>query len=310
MIELIELIFLGTGATKPTIHRFTSSIAIRFKGEVFLFDAGEGIQIRIAQSGFSVSKIDKIFVTHFHGDHVLGIPGIIYTLAKNNRKRELNIYGPEGLSEIIYHMRKSSYGRVPFKINIHELRAGDVIGGEEYKIKAFKVDHGERALGYLFKEKDRWNVDKEKMKKYGLKPHPKFKLLKEWKEVEIKGILLKPEEWLIKVEGGSVAYTGDTSFSRKVAEAVRGVKVLIHEATYLEKDKEDFELGHSSAKDAAEVAKLAGVDYLFLTHISQRYKDPSPLLNEAKEIFPNTYVARDLLKVVLKKGSVVIGDGN
>ena len=303
---MIELIFLGTGATKPTIHRFTSSLAIRYGGEVILFDAGEGIQIRIAQSGFSVSKIEKIFITHFHGDHVLGIPGILYTLAKNKRKKDLHLYGPKGLEEIVYHMRRCSYGRIPFRVVIHELEPGDVVKAQGYEIKTFKVDHGEKALGYMFVEPERWNVNKEKMKEYGLKPHPKFKLLKEWKEVEIQGILLKPEEWLIRVPGGTIAYTGDTQFSEKVVKAVRGVDLLIHEATYLEKDKEEFELGHSSAKDAATVAKLAGVRYLFLTHISQRYRDPSPLLEEARAIFQNTFLAKDLLKVILKKGKVMI----
>jgi len=306
---MIELTFLGTGATKPTIHRFTSSFAIRYGGEVLLFDAGEGIQIRIAQSGFSVMKIDRIFITHFHGDHVLGIPGILYTLAKNRRERPLHIYGPEGLSEIVYHMRKASYGRVPFKVFVHELRPGDVVEGEEYRIESFKLEHGERALGYIFREPDRWNVNKEKMREYGLKPHPKFKILKQWKEVEIGGMVLKPEEWLVKVEGGSIAYACDTSFSHEVARAVKGVKLLIHEATYLEEDKEDFELGHSSAKDAAKTAKAAGVEYLFLTHISQRYRDPAPLLEEARTIFPNTYLAKDLMKVTLKKGKLMVEEG-
>ncbi len=303
---MIELTFLGTGATKPFIDRFTTSFALRYEGEVLLFDCGEGIQIRLAQSGFSPMKIDKIFVTHFHGDHVLGIPGILYTLAKNQRERPLHIYGPEGLREIFYHMKRSSYGRIPFEVVLHELSPGDVVEGESYTVRAFKVDHGERALGYVFKEADSWNVDRQKMEAHGLHPSPKFRLLKEGKTVEINGMVLKPEEWLIKVEGDSVAYTGDTAFSQQVISAVRGATVLVHESTYAEEDKEDFELGHSSALDAAKVAKLAGVKKLFLIHFSQRYRDTAPLVEEARQVFPETVAARDLMKVVLKKGTVKV----
>ena len=303
---MIELVFLGTGAMKPTIDRFVSSIVLRYRGEVLMFDCGEGAQIRLAQSGFSPMKIDKIFITHFHGDHVLGIPGMLFTMSQNDRKKPLEIYGPRGTEKLIDGLLSLPFGKINFEVRVTEVSPGQELDFG-YKIKVFKVKHGWNSVGYVFEEPDRLNVDRQKMREYGLRPSPKFKLLKQGKEIEIKGIKLKPEEWLVKVPGGSIAYTGDTSYYEKIADEVRGVDVLIHEATYLHEDREKAEGEHSSAREAAKIARMAGVKYLFLTHISSRYRDASLLLEEASRIFPHTYLAEDLEYLLLKKGLISIG---
>ncbi|MBR9679868.1 MAG: ribonuclease Z [Candidatus Altiarchaeota archaeon] len=293
---MIELTFLGTNATKPTLERFTSSIAIRHEGEVYLFDCGEGIQIRIGQSGFSLMKIDKLFVTHLHGDHVLGIPGILFSMAKNQREAPLKIYGPPGTAMSVHHMRRASYGRIPFEIDVIELEPGDTVG----PITAFETEHTGNSIGYVFREPDTTRIDKAKMDKHGFKPNSKFKKLKQGETIEINGIKLKPKDWLIPVKGSSLAYTGDTVKSDKVIEAVAGVDLLIHESTYLSEDDSGFDYGHCSAKDAARVAKQAGVGSLFLIHFSPRYANLAPLLKEAKQVFKNSFIAKDLARVTIK----------
>lgn len=305
---MIEVTILGTGATRPTLRRFTTALVVRHEGEVFLFDAGEGVQIRLAQSGFSLMKIDKIFITHFHGDHILGLPGILFSMAKNERKAPVNIYGPIGIERIVNGLLSLGFGRIPFEVKVHEVHPGQSIGGKlnergsEYLIDTFKTRHTKESIGYVFREKGYANVDKEKMKKEKIKSNPKFSELKEGKEIEIDGRVFSPKDWLIEMPGASIAYTGDTMKTAEVVSAVQGVDVLIHEATFNEEDREKFDWGHSSAKDAAEVARDAKVKHLYLIHFSHRYTSVKPLLAEALRVFKNSYIAEDLHGFVLKKG--------
>ncbi len=302
---MFDFVFLGTGAMKPTPKRFTSSIMLRYNGEVLMFDVGEGIQIRVGQSGFSPMKVDKIFITHFHGDHFYGLPGMIFTMAKGGRTKKLRIYGPPRAKEFVNQIMTLGYGHVPFEIEVNELNHDDVVKGKNYTVKAFRTDHGPPSIGYLFREEDSFNIDSDRMKKEGIKSSPKFRLLKEGKTIEIDGKKLEPSEWLIPVKGDSFAYTGDTKYSESVAEYVKGVTVLVHESTYLEKDGSQFDRGHSSVEDAAKLAKKAKVNTLFLIHISPRYMDLSVLKDAAIKIFPQTYISRDLDKWIVKKNKLV-----
>lgn len=300
---MFDVVFLGTGAMKPTPKRFTSSLMLRYKGEILMFDAGEGIQVRVSQSGFSPMKVDKLFITHFHGDHFYGLPGMIFTMSNAERTKELTIYGPRETGKFVEQIISLGYGRVTFPIHVEELEPGSVVKGEGYSVTAFETDHGPPGLGYVFREEDGVNVNAEKMKALGLKPNPKFRQLKEGKTIEIKGHILKPGDWLVPVPGDSLAYTGDTRYSKTVAGAVRGVTVLVHEATHFSGDSKDFR-DHSSAADAARVATEAGVKELFLIHLSPRYKSDKLLMDEARSIFPQTYIPKDLDKLVVKKGEV------
>ena len=302
---MFDFVFLGTGAMKPMIKRFTSSLMIRYKGEILMFDVGEGIQIRVSQSGFSPMKVDKIFITHFHGDHFYGLPGMIFTMAKGGRTKKLEIYGPPKAKEFVEGIMSLGYGHVPFSIEVNELNHGDTVQGKGYKVNTFRTDHGPPSLGYIFKEDDSFNVNQDKMKKEGITSSPKFKFLKEGKAIEIDGRKLEPSEWLIPIKGDSLAYTGDTKYSELIAEYVKGVTILVHESTYLKKDGAQFDRGHSSVEDAAQIAKLAKVSNLFLIHISPRYMDLSLLKETAVKIFPQTYISVDLDKWIVKKGKLV-----
>ncbi|MBR9689768.1 MAG: ribonuclease Z [Candidatus Altiarchaeota archaeon] len=302
---MFDIVFLGTGAMKPTPKRFTSSLMLRHKKETIMFDVGEGTQIRVAQSGFSPMKVGKIFITHFHGDHFYGLPGIIFTMSNSERKTPLTIYGPTGAKKFIQQILTLGYGQVPFEVNVEELSNGDQIKGDGYTITAFDVDHGPPSLGYLFKEDDDFSIDTDKMKKYGLTSHPKFKLLKKGETIEIDGKTLKPKDWLIPIKGDSMVYTGDTRPCENTVNMAKGATILIHESTHVSGDIEE-DRGHSSAKEAAEVAKKAGVGTLILIHISSRYLDTTPLLDEAKKVFPNVYLPNDLTKVMVKKGELTV----
>lgn len=301
---MFEIKFLGTGAMRPTPKRFTSSLLVRFGGEVVMFDAGEGIQVRVAQSGFSLMKIDKIFITHFHGDHFYGLPGMIFTMKQAERTKPLAVYGPHGATEFIDKIL-SLGGSIPFEINVHELEPGETIDGDGYSIKTFEVEHGIPSIGYIFKEDDTVNIDRAKMEEYGLKPSPKFKLLKQGQSIEINGIKLIPDKWLVSVAGDSIAYTGDTKYTKSVIDAVKGVTVLVHDSTWLSSDAEPDRY-HSSSRDAARVAEGARVKYLFLIHLSSRYIDAKPLLEEAREVFPQTYIPNDLDTLTVKKGELIM----
>lgn len=313
---MLEVTVLGTGATRPTPNRFTTSLVVRHEGEVYLFDCGEGVQVRLAQCNFSLMKIDKIFITHFHGDHILGLPGVLFSMAKNERKHPVEIYGPVGIQRIVDGLLSLGFGRIPFQVKVFEIHPGQTISGETsnqrgtaYRIDTFKTRHTKASIGYVFREEGYFNIDKNKMKKEGIKPNRKFAKLKEGEPVEINGRLFKPEDWLIGVPGASVAYTGDTMKSAEVTEAVRKVDILFHEATFSEEDRDKFDWGHSSAKDAAEVAKEADVGRLFLIHLSHRYRNPSILLKQARQVFDKSYVANDLDFLRLKKGQFTFKEG-
>ncbi|HDR53438.1 MAG TPA: ribonuclease Z [archaeon] len=311
---MLEITILGTGATRPTMRRFTTSLVVRHEGEVYLFDCGEGTQVRLAQSGFSLMRMNKIFITHFHGDHILGLPGILFSMAKNERRKPVEIYGPVGIDRIVNGLISLNFGRVPFEVKVHEVHPGQSISGETsnqrgtgYRIDTFKTRHTKESIGYIFREQGYSNVDKEKMAREGIKSNPKFADLKNGKEVEINGRVFKPSEWLVEMPGASVAYTGDTMKATSVIDAVKGVDILIHESTFNEGDRAKFDWGHSSARDAAEVAKEAGVGRLFLIHFSHRYRSMKPLLDEARRVFENSYIAEDLDLLTLKKGSFDLG---
>ncbi|MBR9680355.1 MAG: ribonuclease Z [Candidatus Altiarchaeota archaeon] len=302
---MFEVIFLGTGSMKPTQKRFTTSFVLRHEGESILFDAGEGVQVRLSQSGLSPNKISKIFISHFHGDHFYGIPGLIFSMSHGERTKKLTIYGPKKTREFIEKLLSVGYSNLKFPVEVIELKNGERIEEETYTITAFSVEHGPPALGYLFKEKDTKNIDSKKMKKHKLTPNKKFRELKNGKEIEIDGLKMKPEDWLVDTPGDSLVYSGDTIPCDNTTLAAKAVTVLIHESTYLDGETQE-DRGHSTSLDAAKLAKKAKAKNLILTHFSPRYLDTKPLLESAKTVFPNTYLSKDLKGFVIKRGELVV----
>ena len=275
----MKLIFLGTGAAVPSKNRNHIGIAFKFGGEVFLFDCGENIQRQMLFTEVSPMKINHIFITHLHGDHILGIPGLLQSMGFFGRDRGLNIFGPEGIKEVIENSLKLGAHCIEFPIKVYEIYAKSpikVYQHENYEIIAYPTEHGVPSYAYIFKELKKPRLDIEKAKKLGVKIGPDLKKLKNGEAVKnIHGEVIKPEDVLLPPKKGlCLAYSGDTlpleDFGKYLKEL--GCDILIHEATFDDSAKDSAkENMHSTIGDAVNIAKLAEVKALILTHISARY---------------------------------------
>ncbi len=300
----LYVIFLGTGGSWPTVKRNVSAIAVKRGGEILLFDCGEGTQRQIQKSGLSYMQIKSIFISHFHGDHFLGLPGLIQTMQLNDRKEPLTIYGPRGTSRIVEIVKNLGYFKPSYEIVGKDVDEGDEIRFNGYSVRPFRVKHNVPALGYVLEEDMRpGRFNKKKALELGIPEGPLFGRLQRGESIKLKdGRVITPDMVLGPPRPGrKVVYTGDTKPCDNVVEFARNADLLIHDATFLS-DLEDIatEYGHSTARQAAEIAKEANVDKLVLTHISPRYMDERLIEKEAKEIFKNSIVARDFLKLEVK----------
>ncbi|MFB6187987.1 MAG: ribonuclease Z, partial [Halobacteriaceae archaeon] len=282
--------FLGTSGAVPTVERNTSSIFINRDWDLLLFDIGEGTQRQMMRfgTGFSISHI---FITHLHGDHVLGLPGLIQTWEFNDRAQRLEIYTPPGtshqISELIHVLDTSP----SFPITITEVHPGDrAMEFEEYHIKVFETDHRTTAVGYALIESERkGRFDREKAEELGVPVGPKFSKLHEGEAVELAdGRVIKPDQVVGPPRPGrKIVYTGDTRANAKTAEIAESADLLIHDATFAsEKQTRAHETAHATAAEAAEIAQEAKAKRLALMHISSRYaNDPTVLKEEAESVF-------------------------
>jgi len=297
---LFRIIFLGTSGTIPTVERSSSAIFVQFGGVKMLFDCGEGTQrqMMISKTGFN---LDSIFITHLHTDHFIGIFGLIETLSLNEREKPLNIYSPRAkVLKAIFDA--FGYDQLNYEVRVHEVDDGYEVKFDSFKIVAFETQHIVESVGYAIVENDRrGKFDREKAEKeFGIPPGPLYAKLVRGESVEWKGRVIKPEMVIGPPRRGrKVVYTGDTRPTKKTVEISMGADLLIHDASFGEELKDwAIESGHSTAREAAEVAREAGVKKLILTHISTRYsKNPAPLLEEARKVFENTIIAEDFLNL-------------
>ncbi|ASJ16768.1 ribonuclease Z [Thermococcus chitonophagus] len=302
---MIEVIFLGTGGIKPTPERNVPGIAIKIGKEIILFDAGEGTLKQMEIAGLSPMRISRIFITHFHGDHYLGIPSLIQTMNLWHREAPLYIYGPPGTVDFIRNLLNSGYFRPSFKVIVTELVEGEEVKGREYRIKPFQVLHGIPAFGYVFKEKDRrGNFNLEKIRAMGLKPGPWMKELERKGKVKVNEIEIKLEDVTgPKKKGAKIVYTGDTE-PMPLGGIAEDADLLIHDATYLtEHEKRDSY--HSTVREACEVGRECGVELLVLFHRAPRYRYVE-YKREALKICPSAYVPRDFDRILVGNGNVVL----
>ncbi len=297
---MIRVTFLGTAAARPTVGRNVSSIALQREGELMLLDCGEGTQRQMMRYGTGFG-VGAIFVTHLHADHFLGLIGLLRTLSLQGRTEPMEIYGPRGSRKTLQQAIHLGVERVRFPVEIVELRDGDRVEREEYDVVAFQTRHGTRAVGYALKEHDRLGrFDVEKARALGVPEGPLFGRLHRGETVDVDGRTIRPEEVVGPPRSGrSVVYTGDTLPSDTVREVARTADLLIHDATFgAEEAERARDTSHSTAREAAEVARDAGARRLILTHLSARYADdPDPLEAEAREVFPGARVAYDGLSV-------------
>ena len=300
----LRIIFLGTGGSWPTVKRNVSSIAVKRGSEIILFDCGEGTQRQFQQSNLSYMQISKIFITHFHGDHFLGIPGLIQTMQLNDRDKPLHIYGPKGMVELTNQLLTLGYFRPSYRVIAHEVTDGEEIKFDGYSISALKVSHNIPALAYSVKEYQRaGKFNKSKALKMGIPEGPLFSKLQKGQTIVLPNgekvtpdLILGPSR-----KGRKIVISGDTKPSNQIIGFSEDADVLIHEATF-DSRLQDIarEYGHTTAAQAAEIAKEAGVEKLFLVHISPRYLDYHVLEDEARSVFPHSYAPKDFQEIEVK----------
>jgi len=268
---MTEVVFLGTGGIMPTRDRNVPAIAIRHRGEIILFDAGEGTVRQMNTAKLSPMKVEKIFITHFHGDHYLGLPALIQTMNLWNRERPLHIYGPRHTFDFVHHLLQSGFFRPGFEVHVHELGETRLKFGD-YEVWSFTVEHGIPALGYVFKENDRrGKFLPEKLREYGLEEGPILGKLEREGKIEWDGrIILLEDVTGPRRRGVKITYTGDTSPSERVVLFARGSDLLIHDATYLSQE-ERGDSYHSTVEEACEVAASSKAALLALFHRAPRY---------------------------------------
>jgi len=297
MPEPINIVFLGTGAAVPSTKRHQAAILLQYMGDYLLFDCGEGTQLQMEKVKISPMKINKIFISHWHADHFAGLLPLIETLHLNRRKQPLDIYGPEA-QRFVDSLIELSYWGVGFKINAMDCGEEDLeklYETESYEVYAIKVKHSVPAVGYMFKEKDRWKIDINKAKKFGLEGK-KIRVIKERGKIKFGKKIIRLEEVASLIKGRKIVYSGDTVAYEKLFEIARDADLLIHDSTFVEPVEDR---PHSYGAEVAKLSKKYGVKKLILTHFSRRYKNSEEVLNSVKHLFDNVIVAEDLMKIKL-----------
>jgi ribonuclease Z len=291
----LDVVFLGTAGSMPTARRAPSATLIRRGGEKLLFDCGEGTQRQLLRSDVGLVELEEVFLTHFHADHFLGLPGMLKSFALRGRDVPLSLYGPRGLDELLRSLARV-IGRLSYEVAAVELAEGAVLPRDGYELRTFAVRHGREAIGYALVEEDRpGRFDVATADALGVPFGPERGSLQAGEPVTLPdGTIVTPDQVLGEARPGrKVVLTGDTAPSDGVVEAALGADLLVHEATFCEEEAERArETEHSTALEAARVARDAGVSLLALTHLSSRY-GAGEVEREARTVFPATVVPRD-----------------
>lgn len=298
---MIKITFLGTGSMVPTKERNHIAVLVSYKDENILVDCGEGTQRQLKLADISPTKVTKILISHWHGDHVLGLPGLMYSLATCEYSKTLEIYGPKGAKEFMQHLLKGFAYRDQISYEIHEVSDGVFFEGKDFLLEAKSLIHTAPCLGYAFVEKDRRNIDVEYLKKnYNLSRHPVLKDLQAGKDIVWKGQTIKASKATKVTEGKKIVFISDTAYCKSAVDLSKDADLLICESTYLSdlKDKAKDYL-HLTAEQAGDIAKKADVKKLVLTHFSQRYKDVTEIEDEVKKVFKDSICAKDFLVLEL-----------
>ena len=287
--------FLGTSGSAPTARRAPAATLIRRGGDRLLIDCGEGTQRQLLRSDIGLVDLTEVYLTHFHADHYLGLPGMLKTFALRGREVALTVYGPRGLRDLLGALRRV-FARLPYPLEVVELEAGDALVRDGYRILPFAVEHGVAAVGYAIVEDERpGRFDADQADRLQIPHGPERGALQRGAAITLAdGTVVSPEELLGPARAGrKVVLTGDTGPAASVVEAAAGAELLVHDATFCADERERArETRHSTAGEAALAAREAGVRMLALTHLSSRYFGPD-VAEEAQHAFPHTVVPRD-----------------
>ncbi|WP_102027112.1 ribonuclease Z [Salirhabdus sp. Marseille-P4669] len=302
----MELYFLGTGAGVPSKNRNVSSIALQLlqeRGTVWLFDCGEATQHQILHTSIKPRKIEKIFITHLHGDHIFGLPGLLGSRSFQGGTEPVEIYGPIGIRHFVETALEVSQTHLKYEVHFIEINEGLLFEDEQFKIYTKKLQHGIDSYGYRIEEKNKiGELMPERLKEAGIKPGPIYKEIKENPQITLAdGTILYRKDFVgPPKQGNVVTILGDTRFSKEHIPFIQDSNILVHEATFGANDEHlAYEYYHSSANQAAQLALAGKVHKLLLTHISSRYQaeDMQPIVEEAQKVFPNTVFVQDFDRV-------------
>ncbi|HET7521969.1 MAG TPA: ribonuclease Z [Bacillales bacterium] len=297
----MDLYFLGTGGGVPSKERNVSSIALRMlpeRGAIWLFDCGEGTQHQILRTPIKLSKLEKIFITHLHGDHIYGLPGLLASRSFQEDESSVTIYGPTGIRSFVETALSVAGTHLRYPLSIVEVAEGTVFEDDHVVVRAAKLNHGVPSYGYRIAERDRPGaLDADRLKAEGVPPGPLYSRLKNGETVKLAdGRVVNGDDYIgPPKKGKKLAILGDTRPSKAAYTLAESVDVLIHEATFMNDDAERaHRYFHSTTVDAAKIARSAGAAALIVSHISSRYKgEEKQFLQEARSVFPNSFLAKD-----------------
>jgi ribonuclease Z len=299
----VQITFLGTAGSWPTKERNASAIAVDLEREVVLLDCGEGAQRQLFQSPTSFMRVRRIFLTHFHGDHFLGLPGLVQSMGLNNRTEPLDVYGPADATEMVGRALALGYYTPRFPVTVHALAPDVTVELDGYRVRTARADHPVPALAYRIEEEaKRGRFDGDRARALGIRGSD-FARLERGESVRVGTGVVHPSDLLGPPRPGrSIVYSGDSAPSDEIRRLAHRATALIHEATVAaDLEAEANRWGHSSARQAANLAAAAEVNGLFLTHFSSRYKEVDPLEAEARAVFPASTAARELISHLLKQ---------
>ena len=299
----MKLVFLGTSAAQPTPQRGLTCICLEREGEIFMFDAGESAQIAFMKSGLGWNKKMKILVTHLHGDHCVGILGLLQTMSMQGRTEKLEIFGPKGIDEFVYANIKILNFGLTFPIMINIIDEGMIVDEDTYSIHVCKASHSITAYSYRFDEKDRpGRFFPEKAKELDIPKGELWNRLQNGNEIEINGRKILPSQVLgEKRPGKRIGISGDTRPTEELKKFFHGCDYITFDTTFLDELKDKaLETRHSTAAESGKFAHDADVGTLIMTHFSARYFDTGPLVLEGKQFHDSIIAAKDLLEIEIK----------
>lgn len=297
----MQLTFLGTACMVHTKERNQSGIFLKYKGEGLLFDCGEGTQRQLKIAGIKITEVTKILISHWHGDHVLGLPGLLQSLGMSEYSGTLEIYGPKNIQKQVTLALQAFGGyQSPIPIKVTEVSEGTFFEGKDYVLTTAPLKHGIPCVGYTFQEKDRRRINLDFTKKLGLPEGPLLGELQDGKSIKWKDKTVTPDEATYVVKGTKLVVIVDTVYTQNCITLAEHADLLICESTYSSKEKDKAaEFKHLTATEAAQIAAKADAKKLILTHFSQRYQNTQEIEEEARTIFNNVICAKDFMKITL-----------
>lgn len=295
---MAEIVFLGTSCMQPTKERNHPSFLLRYNEENILFDCGEGTQRQLRIAGLKPAKITKLLISHWHGDHVFGVPGLLSSMGADQFAKKLMIYGPKGSKKYMEHLMQSFAVKGVIEFEVKEVDKGIFFENEDYMLEAQPLKHSADCIGFSFIEKDKLRINISKAEKLGLSEGPLLGKIQRGESITYKGKKITPKDIAYFVKGKKISYIADTLPCEGANKLAKEADLLVSEGTHLSDISEKTEkYMHLTVKDAALIASQNNAKKLVITHMSQRYKSIVDIIDEARIYFDNTVVASDFMKI-------------